>query len=171
MCQLVERLDVGGRRICVLAAPGDRRDEDVKDIGRMAAGRFERYICRRDDQLRGRKPDEVPNLLRDALLEHGAQAAEILVIPDEQAAVDAALREAEAGDLVLIFGDQITRSWKQVIHFRPDAAGRPAERPPRVSRPEPLGAPIESLALENRRREFVRDVRGVRLPRAVEADD
>jgi cyanophycin synthetase len=171
MCDLVERLEVTGRRICVLAAPGDRRDEDIKDIGRIAAGRFERYFCRRDDQLRGRKPEEVPNLLRDALLEHGALAEQILVIPDEQAAVDAALREAEAGDLVLIFGDAITRSWKQVIQFRPDAAGRPADRP-RVSRPEPaLALAPEPLALEDRRREFVRDVRGVRLPRAVEADD
>ena len=171
MCDLVERLEVTGRRICVLAAPGDRRDEDIKDIGRIAAGRFERYLCRRDDQLRGRKPEEVPNLLRDALLEHGALAEQILVIPDEQAAVDAALREAEAGDLVLIFGDAITRSWKQVIQFRPDAAGRPADRP-RVSRPEPaLALAPEPLALEDRRREFVRDVRGVRLPRAVEADD
>ena len=171
MCALVERMEVSGRRICVLAAPGDRRDEDIKDIGRIAAGRFDRYICRRDDQLRGRKPEEVPNLLRDSLLEHGTPAEQILVIPDEQAAVDAALREAEAGDLVLIFGDAITRSWKQVIQFRPDAAGRPADRL-RVSRPEPaLALATESIPMEDRRREFVRDVRGVRLPRAVEADD
>ena len=171
MCELVERLDVTGRRICVLAAPGDRRDEDVKDIGRIAAGRFERYICRRDDQLRGRKPEEVPHLLRDALLEHGVAAEAIAVIPDEQAAVDAALREAQAGDLVLIFGDAITRSWKQVVQFRPDAAPQPAVRPRRVSRPEQDAAAIGSLVLEDRRREFVRDVRGVRLPRAQEADD
>ncbi|HUQ15545.1 MAG TPA: cyanophycin synthetase, partial [Gemmatimonadales bacterium] len=171
MTDLVGRLDVTGRRICVLAAPGDRRDEDIKDIGRIAAGRFERYICRRDDQLRGRKPDEVPNLLRDALLEHGTQAEQILVVPDEQAAVDAALREAEAGDLVLIFADAITRSWKQVIQFRPDAASRPVEQP-RVSRPElALAVAPEPLSLEDHRREFVRDVRGVRLPRAVEEDD
>jgi hypothetical protein len=72
---------------------------------------------------------------------------------------------------VLIFGDAITRSGKQVIQFRPDAASRPPERP-RVSRPEPTHAlAAESLVLEDRRREFVRDVRGVRLPRAQETDD
>jgi len=162
---------VTGRRICVIAAPGDRRDEDIKDIGRIAAGRFERYICRRDDQLRGRKSDEVPNLLRDALLEHGAGAEQVIVIPDEQEAVDSALREAEPGDLVLIFGDAITRTWKQVIQFRPGSGGRSVERP-RVSRPEPVvaGAP-ESSAPAEQRGEFVRDLRGVRLARSGEADD
>jgi cyanophycin synthetase len=168
MCDLVGRLEVAGRRLCVLAAPGDRRDEDIKEIGRIAAGRFDRYICRRDDQLRGRKPEEVPHLLRDALLEYGVGAEQIAVIPDEQAAVDASLREAQAGDLVLIFGDAITRSWKQVIQFRP--AARPIDRAPRVSRPEPALALAPELAAgEDRRREFVRDVRGVRLPR--ESDD
>ncbi len=168
MCQLVERLEVAGRRICVLAAPGDRRDEDIEDIGRIAAGRFDRYICRRDDQLRGRKPDEVPHLLRDALLAHGTPAEPITVIPDEQLAVDAALREAQAGDLLLIFADAITRSWKQLIQFRPDAPARVLERP-RVSRPEAAVVAQQALVIEDRRREFVRDVRGVRLPR--EADD
>jgi cyanophycin synthetase len=169
MCDLVDRLEVSGRRICVLAAPGDRRDEDIKEIGRIAAGRFDRYICRRDDQLRGRKPDEVPHLLRDALLEHGTTADQVMIIPDEQAAVDAALREAEPGDLVLIFADAITRSWKQVIQFRPGAP-RPVERPPRISKPEPALAVVQEAGImKDRRREFVRDVRGVRLPR--EADD
>ncbi len=49
--------------------------------------------------------------------------------------MDAALREAQAGDLVLIFADAITRSWKQLIQFRPDAPARVVERT-RVSRPE-----------------------------------
>jgi cyanophycin synthetase len=169
MCQLVERMDVTGRRIAVLAAPGDRRDEDIVEIGKIAAGSFDRYICRRDDQLRGRKPDEVPHLLRDALLENGVPAEQILVISDEQAAVDAALREAQPGDLVLIFGDAITRSWKQVIQFRPEAPPRPAERRRTPREPAVVtAAPLPSLA-EDSRREFVRDVRGVWLPR--EADD
>src|SRR6478752_3021687 len=94
MCELVERLEVSGRRLCVIAVPGDRRDEDIAEIGRIVAGRFERYFCRRDDQLRGRRPDEVPQLLRKALLENQVPADQIEVIPDEQTAVDTALREA-----------------------------------------------------------------------------
>jgi cyanophycin synthetase len=168
MCDLVDRLDVTGRRLSVISAPGDRRDEDIGDIGRIMAGRFDHYICRRDDNPRGRGPDEVPTLLRDALVGHGTPADQIAVIPDEQAAVEAALREAQPGDLVLIFADAITRSWKQVIQFHPETGSQPAERL-RISRPEPVEALAEPVELEDRRREFVRDVRGVRLPR--EADD
>jgi cyanophycin synthetase len=169
MCQLVRRLDVAGRRLCVLAAPGDRRDQDIADIGRIAAGHFDRYICRRDDQLRGRRPDEVPQLLRDALVANGVSPDQILVIPDEQAAVDTALREAEPGDLLLIFGDAITRTWKQVIQFRPDASSRPPVERPRTSRPE-LIVPLSSDGAEDQRREFIRDSRGVRMARE-EAED
>jgi cyanophycin synthetase len=168
MCQLVERLEVTGRRIVVLAAPGDRRDEDIADIGRIAAGHFDRYILRRDDQLRGRQPDEVPHLLRDALLSARVPAEQILVIPDEQMATDTALREAQPGDLLLIFGDAITRTWKQVIQFRPEAPARLIERP-RTSRPEPT-APALSPLTDDGRREFVRDSRGVWLPREETAD-
>ena len=38
MCGLVDRLEIAGRRICVLAGPGDRRDEDIKDIGTHRGG-------------------------------------------------------------------------------------------------------------------------------------
>ncbi|MBA3343971.1 MAG: cyanophycin synthetase [Gemmatimonadales bacterium] len=168
MCSLVERLEVSGRRICVLAAPGDRRDEDVADIGRIAAGYFERYICRRDDNLRGRGPEEVPQLLRDALLAQGVAAEQILVVADEQEAIDTALREALPGDLLLIFADAVTRSWKQVIQFRPEAPAARQQDRPRHSRPEAIAA-VMVPALKDQRREFVRNVRGVWLPR--EADD
>ena len=75
-------------------------------------------------------------MLRDALLDAGVPAEQIVVIPDEQAATDTALREAQPGDLLLIFADAITRTWKQVIQFRPEAPERRSERP-RHSRPEP----------------------------------
>jgi cyanophycin synthetase len=167
MCQLVERLEPPGRRLVVLAAPGDRRDEDITEIARMAAGRFDRYLVRRDDSLRGRKADEVPRLLREGLLAAGVPDDHILITPDEQVAVDTALRESQPGDLLLIFADAITRSWKQVIQFRPEAPPARAGERARPSRPEPQPTPLAPL--EDRRREFVRDTRGVWLARE-EAD-
>ena len=127
LADLAQRLDVAGRRIVVLAGPGDRRDEDLVAIAKAVAGRFDHYVCRRDDNLRNRAPDEVPRIQAQALRAAGVSDALISVIPDEQDAIDAALRMGEPGDLVLIFADALVRSWKQITKFKPSgAAAQPA---------------------------------------------
>jgi len=164
MCQLVERLEPAGRKIVVLAGPGDRRDEDIRDIAKTAAGRFDHYICRRDDRLRGRAADEVPKLLCDTLLANGVRPEQIDVIPEEPIAVSHVLGMARPGDLLLIFADQVTRTWKQVVNFRSEGAAAPVERSARpvlleTSTSEPAWRESDAL---------VRDERGVRLARETE---
>lgn len=168
MVQLVERLEPKGRKIVVLAAPGDRRDEDIIEIARLCAGHFDHYICRRDDDLRGRGPDEVPRMQAAALAAAGVPAEQIAVVPDESEAVDRALRLAEKDDLVLILGDKISRSWKQIIYHSPEAAAA-ASVPLAQPRPfEPEAPPaIATQALE----QLVHDARGVHLAAAPETED
>jgi len=122
MADLAQRLDVTGRRIVVLAGPGDRRDEDLVAIAHAVAGRFDHYVCRRDDSLRDRAPDEVPRLQAAALRASGVPEEAISIIPDEQEAIDAALRMGQPGDLLLVFADALVRSWKQITKFKPDGA-------------------------------------------------
>jgi cyanophycin synthetase len=166
MAQLARKLDVAGRRIVVLAAPGDRRDQDIADTARAAAGSFDHYICRRDDRPRGRGPDEVPRMLRDALIDKGVPSAAIEMIPDEQEAHQHALSLAQPGDLVLLFADGLTRTWKQVINFRPDTAPPPPERPraAAITLPDLPAVEVPSLNGDT----LVRDERGVRLARETE---
>jgi cyanophycin synthetase len=171
MVDLVTNLDTDGRRVVVTAAPGDRRDEDIVEIARQCAGAFDHYICRRDDNPRGRDLDEVPRMQRQALLKAGVPEEAIEMIPDEQMAVERALEIAEPGDLVLIFGDAIARTWEQITNFSADGA---SEAPSRATTQAP--APARPTALEEIPEaalgtgdELVRDERGVRLPR--EADD
>jgi cyanophycin synthetase len=102
-------------------------------------------------------------------LANGVPAEQIEVIPDEQLAIDRALHEAEPGDLLLIFGDAITRSWKQVIQYQPGATPTTPERV-RVSRPERVMVGASGNGQGDARREFVRDSRGVRVARE-EAED
>ena len=47
-----------GRAIGVIGIPGDRRDEDQREYGAIAAGSFDEIIVREDENLRGRKPGE-----------------------------------------------------------------------------------------------------------------
>ena len=128
MCQVVDRLPAAGRKIVVIAAPGDRRDEDVRQMAVNVAGHFDLYICKRDDSLRGRGPTEIADALAATLRAEGISEDAIRVIPSEVEAVDQALRMAEQDDLLLIFGDQIDRTWKQITQFRTDAT--PASDPP-----------------------------------------
>jgi cyanophycin synthetase len=175
MADVAQRLDVPGRRIVVVAGPGDRRDEDLVGIARAVAGRFDHYICRRDDGLRDRAPDEVPRIQAEALRAAGVAENAISIIPDEQAAISAALEMGQPGDLVLIFADQLTRSWKQITKFRPagTAPTSPAAPAPPALLTEIHGGggargtegPPAALSLEG----LIRDERGVRI--APEAED
>jgi len=161
ICDVVDRFDVEGQRIVVLAAPGDRRDEDIREIAALAAGHFDRYICRRDDNTRGRGPDEVAVMLKDRLLEVGVAADSIEVIPDEQEAVHRALEVARSGDLVLVLGDNVKRTWKQIIYF--NAGAHPEETGTKTT------VNIELPATEDftfdKNVEIISDERGVRIAR------
>ncbi|HEU4725291.1 MAG TPA: cyanophycin synthetase [Candidatus Eisenbacteria bacterium] len=168
MCELVDRMEVRGKRICVLSAPGDRRDEDVLEIGRAAAGHFDAYICRRDDGLRGRKGDEIPKMLREALLEAGVSPQTIDVVPDEQEAIDAALRRGRSGDLMLIFADALSRSWSQIKGFR--AADVPTAPGDAVAAPAFVESAGGDVPLDEGQL-LIRDERGVRLARETEVTD
>ena len=164
MTDLAQRLDVTNRRIIVIAGPGDRRDEDLREIARVVAGKFDHYICRRDDALRGRDGDEVPRIIAKELIANGVAESAISIIADEQEAIDAALRMGKPGDLILIFADALTRSWKQIIKFRPEGAPAAA-----VARAEP--AVIEPAIEERAIVEMdglVRDERGIRFAREAE---
>jgi len=173
MTDLAARLEVRGRRIVVVAGPGDRRDEDIRAIAAVVAGHFDYYICRRDDSLRGRAGDEVPNILARVLREAGVPESAIEIIPDEQEAIATALGMGRHGDLLLIFADALTRSWKQVIKFKPLAGAATAaesfvSKAPvadvAVAAPEDdsvLFAVQDDAALESKG--FVRDERGLRF--------
>ena len=123
MCELTDRLDCRGKRVCVLAAPGDRRDEDIAEIATIAAGHFDKYVCRQDDRTRGRPDGEIPRLLKEALLKAGVSEDNIQCISSEQEAINGALNQCVDGDLLLIFADKITRSWKQIIYFHDQVKG------------------------------------------------
>jgi cyanophycin synthetase len=135
LADLAQRLEVKGRRIVVLAGPGDRRDEDLIAIADAVAGRFDHYVCRRDDNLRDRAPDEVPRIQAIALRAAGVSEDAISVIPDEQQAIEAALNMGREGDLLLVFADALVRSWKQVTKFRMQGAtySSPAGEPAAVA--------------------------------------
>ena len=115
--KMVDQFEVKGRKVCVLAAPGDRRDEDVIEIAQVAAPHFDFFVCREDDGRRGRAVGEISSMLQESLEAAGISSENIVMIPDEVEAVDYALGIAGLGDMVTIFADNIKRTWKQIVHL------------------------------------------------------
>ncbi len=161
MCGLVDRFEVEGRRIVVLAAPGDRRDEDVREIASIAAGHFDHFICRCDDNRRGRGKNEVAVMLKKKLLEEGVPADQIEIVADEQEATIRALEMASSGDLVLILGDNIKRTWKQIIYYHSGANVEDSAHKTTVSMDLPE---TDDFAFDSDV-EIISDERGVRIAR------
>ncbi len=157
-------LTVRGRRIGVISAPGDRRDEDILELAREAAPAFDLIILREDEDKRGRKSGEVGEILRRGLIEAGL--AEQRVVPgvwEEQEAIERSLATAEPGDLLVIFGDNLQRAWQLITSFGKQGAGEVAPafeaaagisaEPGRTERREPTararpGAPQEPEAAD-----------------------
>ncbi len=156
--QMVGRMDVKGRRLLVLSAPGDRRDEDVAATAAAAAPHFDHFVCKQDDRRRGRADGEIPGLLRESLLAAGVGDAAVETVPNEADAVHRALGLAQPGDLVVICGDQIARCWDQITTFE---AGDAPPRPD-ADAPAPMLAEGRAFHLDPGQR-LVRDARGVRL--------
>lgn len=154
MVDLVLRLNPLGKKIVCVTCPGDRRDQDIRDIAAKVAGNFDTYICHGDDNPRGRAPDEIPRLLREALLDLGVDDSQIIVAESEETSVQTALEMARPTDLVLVFCDAITRTWKQIIYFHPAEAPTPVP-------PERLVAAAGFDVPEGYR--IVSDERGVRI--------
>lgn len=159
MVDLVERMKPRGRKIVQIGAPGDRRNEDYEEIARIIARHFDHFICDRDDDTRGRGHDEVPKLMRDYLIQNGVKPEQIDVIPEEPKALEALLNMAEPNDLLMVFGADCTRCWKQIIYFKPRWA-KDEDDPARDDGGE------RKDSLSERYPDLVRDGRGVRLRRS-----
>jgi cyanophycin synthetase len=91
-------------------------------------------MAREDDDLRGRQPGETGALLRRGLLEAGFPAERIVdgVLCEEES-VRKALDLARAGDLLVIFGDNLQRDWELIVGYKREEPA--AEEKPRRRRP------------------------------------
>jgi cyanophycin synthetase len=102
------------KRTIVYSTAGDRRDCDIVRQGEIIGQNFDRAILFEDHYLRGRAEGEIIGLLRKGL----ASATRTKTIEDIRgaiAAVEAGLKAAQPGDLVVIQADTIDET-VQYLH-------------------------------------------------------
>ncbi|RFU60075.1 cyanophycin synthetase [Bacillus sp. V59.32b] len=91
------------RVITVLAGPGDRKNEDIKNMAYVAAEHSDLLIIKEDDDLRDRKQYELANLIRAAAMERNLSEEQAIVVLNELDAFKRAWELSKPGDLLLFF--------------------------------------------------------------------
>jgi cyanophycin synthetase len=93
-------------KIGIITGTGDRRDEDIRDMGRLSAQMFDHIIIRQDKYLRGRLPDDIVALLVEGIKEaNPTQSYEY--IPVEVEALNHAFSLAKKGTFITALSDVI----------------------------------------------------------------
>lgn len=120
LMQLVRGIDAR-QRIGVVAAPGDRRDEDLRAVGRIVSG-LDRVIVKEDDDPRGREPGDIARLIIEGLESGGLPRDRVEIVDEESEAVEHALLSMRDNDLVVILADDVPAVLGQVRRFGADSA-------------------------------------------------
>jgi cyanophycin synthetase len=104
------------RVIGVVAAPGDRRDQEITDVATIAAGYFDILIVRDDDDLRGREPGEVSDMMAEAARKV-LPPENVYPVEGEFPALHMAFDMLRPGDLLVVCAVQIDQTL-QDVHAR-----------------------------------------------------
>ena len=129
LSQLIECLRLRHRRVIgMVSIPGDRRDEDIRTMGRIAAGAFDELVFRETPDGRGRPAGQINSLLSDGALAAGATPDRLHRILQESRAAQACLELAQPGDLVVLLPTEVSKVWSQVVQFGPSREPAARER-------------------------------------------
>ncbi|MBL7713410.1 MAG: cyanophycin synthetase [Chitinophagaceae bacterium] len=104
-------------KIGVVAATGDRRDDDIRKIGYYAAQMFDEIIIRDDENPRGRSSEEMATLITEGIRQV-KEAMQVHHIPDEQEALTYALACAPVGAFILACADKVPRTIEYVTSLQ-----------------------------------------------------
>ena len=105
LCDFVSKLGYP-KNIGLISGTGDRRDEDIRELGEISAGYFDEIIIRCDKNLRGRTAQEIIELLKQGI-EKVNPKIPVMVIPDENKALEHIYANHEAGVLYTIMCDVV----------------------------------------------------------------
>jgi cyanophycin synthetase len=97
------------RKVGIITGVGDRRDEDIRNLGIFSGKMFDEVIIRHDKDMRGRSQEEVSELLIEGIKKVNQQV-EIHIISNELDAVKYTIDNAQKGDFIVLCTDSINES-------------------------------------------------------------
>jgi cyanophycin synthetase len=112
LCDFVSKLEYK-YKVGIISGPGDRRDEDLRELGEISARYFDEIIIRCDDHLRGRTADAIIGLLKEGV-ENVNPSLPVVIIANEDKALEYAYNNAPPGSLVTIMCDVVARALDKI---------------------------------------------------------
>lgn len=116
LCDFVSKLDYPAK-IGVISGTGDRRDEDIRELGEISATYFDEIIIRCDKNLRGRTADEIIDLLKEGINKVNPSIP-VLTIPNEDQALDHIYENHKPGALYTIMCDVVARALDKIKELK-----------------------------------------------------
>jgi len=104
-------------RTVVINGTGDRRDDDIREFGKIAADHFDRIVIRTGNYLRGRTPDELHALLQEGMAQSDCNP-QVRVIPEGRDAIHHAIKHGRKGELVVTLADKVPADISYVQEYR-----------------------------------------------------
>lgn len=104
-------------RTVVMTVPGDRRDEDIREMGEIAGNSFDRIVIRQGHYLRGRDPKEITVLINEGIARTGKEP-QVRNIPDSRDAIQHAIKYGRKGELVVTLADLVPEDIAYVQEIR-----------------------------------------------------
>src|SRR5258706_3365600 len=105
LCDFISKLDFD-LRVGIISGTGDRRDQDIRELGEISAQYFDEIIIRCDKNLRGRTADEIIGLLKEGIEKVNASIP-VMVIPVENEALEYIYNNHKPGALYTIMCDVV----------------------------------------------------------------
>jgi cyanophycin synthetase len=103
-------------KIGIITGTGDRRDEDIREMGRISAEMFDHIIIRQDKFLRGRTAEEIVRLLVEGIKSHDPNQS-YEYVPKEVEALKHALSLAKPGSFITALSDVIDNAIEVVQSY------------------------------------------------------
>jgi cyanophycin synthetase len=116
LCDFVSKLDYPVK-IGIISGTGDRRDEDIRELGEISANYFDEIIIRCDRNLRGRTAEEIIGLLKEGiqLVNPGIPT---MVIADENEALEYIYANPRHGALYTIMCDVVAGALDKIRELK-----------------------------------------------------
>jgi cyanophycin synthetase len=112
----VSKLDYP-KKIGLISGTGDRRDEDIRELGSIAAEYFDEIIIRCDKDLRGRNAEEIIALLKEGIHAKNPYIP-TMITANESEALEYIYAHPQHGALYTIMCDEVSSALQKIKELK-----------------------------------------------------